>query len=538
MGRTHGFFFLAEEMVKPEVTGIRQRFKRARIGLKDALAVIDMTLDDQLRDLVTTSPDAIFEVLDRLIDRTAHGTRIERSRPKKSDQPFHTFEIHTKRGEVLGYLNMIYFRKPIPCYYLVYVEVLLSFRGRGLGHRILTAFREFVEDKGTVGVLDNIIPLEDPTYSIYTKHGWKRIETLIGDGMVNGEGHYMVFVPPGVKPPDLRRLTRLLFRIKKKRPVIDMHDNESMVKRTIAEFRSVYEALERLFETELSAGTSTPLMRFMFTRFVTKVLGFRRRISTLLGYTGGESLEQISISGPVRTLPIQPYSLWEAKDPQPEIRGEEGIIRDLPQRLKREPTRYIESLPLYSRPYLSSWTETRGKERSSDFRISDLLTLGFDPTKLRTFRIKEVDYVFERVSPRFLPSLERKKELLLRIREAASGMRFRGATIQVNPPLATFRDRANVYILRRKVGGIHADEALDHLRTSSYLKEMNRAAQLDKAILATISAIENWLVKGCDSRLPGEIEDLVFFVPWNFERNSPRFTVDVSGVFLDLLWVA
>lgn len=317
-----------------------------------------------------------------------------------------------------------------------------------------------------------------------------------------------------------------------------MHDNESMVKRTIAEFRSVYGALESLFETELSAGTSTPLMRFMFTRFVTKVLGFRRRISTLLGYTGGESLEQISISDRVRTLPIQPYSLWEAKDTQPEIRGEEAITRDLPQRLKREPTRYIESLPLYSRPYFSSWTETRGKERSLDFRISDLLTLGFDPTKLRTFRLKEVDYVFERVSPRFLPSLERKKELLLRIREAASGMRFRRATIQVNPPLATIRDRANVYILRRKVGGIHADEALDQLRTSSYLKEMNRAAQLDKAILATISAVEDWLVKGCDSRLPGEIEDLVFFVPWNVERNSPRFTVDVSGVFLDLLWVS
>ena len=102
MGRTHGFFFLAEEMVKSEVTGIRQRFKRARIGLKDALAVIDMTLDDQLRDLITTSPDAIFEVLNRLIDRTAHGTRIERSRPKKATSHFTPSRSTPNEGKSLA----------------------------------------------------------------------------------------------------------------------------------------------------------------------------------------------------------------------------------------------------------------------------------------------------------------------------------------------------------------------------------------------------------------------------------------------------
>ncbi len=72
-----------------------------------------------------------------------------------------------------------------------------------------------------------------------------------------------------------------------------MHDNEDMVGRTIEEFRSIYEALVKLFSKELASGDSTPLLRFMFTRLTTKLIGFRRRISMLTGYTGGESLQQL-----------------------------------------------------------------------------------------------------------------------------------------------------------------------------------------------------------------------------------------------------
>ena len=525
--------------MKSEVRRIRERFKKARIGLRDTLAVIDMTLEDHVGELVAFSADEVFEPLNRLIDRTAHGTKIERLKPKQDSRPFHTFEIHTRRGEVLGYLNMIYLRKPFPCYYLVYVEVLLPFRGRGLGHKILKAFREFVGDKGAVGVLDNIILPEEPTYGIYSKQGWKPIEALTGDSRVNGKDHYMVFVPISAKTPDLQhKLIKLLFSIKKKRPIIDMHDNEAMVKRTIAEFRSVYEALESLFDMELSTGTSTALMRFMFTRFVMKMLGFRRRIAALLGYTGGESLEQISISDRVKMLPIQPHSLWASKERQAEIWGEEEIIRELPKDLKTKPTTYIETLPLYRRPYLSSWIERKRDGRTLNLRISDLLELGFDPTKLREFRHGGVQYIFERVSPRFLPSIRRKRELLSKIVDLSSGMRFRHARIQINPPLAILRDRGNTYILRRKVEGIHAEEVLDQLRTSSYLKGMNRGAKIDRAVLATIDEIREWLAKTLDPRLREEIEELIFFIPWNPERNIPRVSVDAAGVFLDTLWVA
>ncbi|MFB0506177.1 MAG: GNAT family N-acetyltransferase [Thermodesulfobacteriota bacterium] len=519
--------------------GINERFKRARIGLKDTLAVIDMTLEEQLRELVALSPNEVFDGLNELIGRTVRGTKIERFKPQEDTQPFHTFEIHTEGGEVLGYLNMIYLRKPIPCYYLVYVEVLFPFRGRGLGHKILKAFREFVEDKGAVGLLDNIIPPEEPTYDIYTKLGWQCIEGLIGDGMVNGGEHYMVFVPTSIKTPDLRdKLIKLLFNLRKKRSVIDMHDNESMVKRTIAEFRSVYEALESLFDMELSTATSTPFMRFLFTKFVTKVLGFRRRIATLLGYTGGESLEQISISDRIKALPIQPYSLWGSKEGQAEIWGEEGIIRDLPEGLKEQPTLYIEGLPLYRRPYLYSWMERKGGGRSLDLRISDLLELGFDPTKLREFRHEGLEYIFERISPRFLSSVEKKRRFLPKIAKYASRRHFRNASIQINPPIAILRDRGNVYILRRKVEGIHLEEALDQLRTSSYLKNMNRAVGIDRAVVMTINEIKELLVKGFDSSLREEIEDLTFFVPWDLERNIPKVTVDSAGVSLDTMWIA
>jgi len=522
-----------------KVTGFSERFKRARISLKDTLAVIDMTLEDQAGAPSPLSPYEVFEGINELTDRTVHGTKVERFRPQEGSQPFHAFEIHTEGGEVLGYLNMIYLRKPIPCYYLVYVEVLLSFRGRGLGNKILKAFREFVEDKGAVGLLDNIIPPGEPTYDIYTKLGWQRIEELIGDGMVNGEGHYMVFIPTSIKTLALEdKLIKLLFNLRKKRPVIDMHDNESMVKRSIAEFRSVYEALESLFDGELSTGTSTPLMRFLFTKFVTKVLGFRRRIATLLGYTGGESLEQISISDRIKALSIQPCSLWGPKEGQGEIWGEERIIRNLPEELKKQPTLYIEDLPLYNRPYLSSWMEKKGGRRSLDLRISDLLELGFDPTKLREFRHEGVEYIFERISPRFLPSVEKKRRFLPKIVKYVSRKRFRNATIRINPPIAILRDRGNIYILRRKVEGIHSEEALDQLRTSSYLKDMNRAVGIDRAVVGTINEIKECLGEGFDSSLREAIEDLAFFVPWDLERNIPKVTVDISGVSLDTLWIA
>ena len=523
--------------MRSEVTGMGERFKGSRIGLKDMLTLVNVTLEDQLLGSERLFPYEVFEGLHELMARTVHGTRIERSRPKGNSQPYHIFEIHTEEGDTIGYLNMIFLRKPIPCYYLVYVEVLASFRGRGLGNKILKAFKEFVEIKGAVGLLDNIIPLNDPTYDIYTKLGWKNIKDRIGENVANGERRYMVFIPTSLESLDLKgRLIKLMFKVNKKRPIVDMHDNEAMVKRTISEFRSVYETLEHLFDIELSTGTSTPFMCFMFTKFVTKVLGFRRRITTLLGYTGGESLEQISLSEQIKSLPLQSYSLWSSKEGQADLRGEERIIRNLPEELKREPTLYIESLSLYRRPYLSSWF--REKEESINLKIADILDLGFDPTRLREFQHEGVEYIFERSTPLFLSSIEKRMGFLHKIARHTSGMRFRHATVQINPPLVILQDKGNIYILRRKLEGIHLEEALDQLRSSTHLKEMNRTGRIDQAMILTVKEVKKELMKRFGSSFHEEIEDLTFFIPWNLESNMPRVTVDTASVYLDTVWIA
>ena len=525
--------------MKSEVAKISGRFKKAQIGVKNMLSVIDITLDDHPKELASLFPHDVFEGLDELINRTVHGTRIERLRPTERHQLFHTFEIHTEEGDVLGYLNMIYLRKPIPCYYLVYVEVLLPFRRRGLGQKILQTFREFAERQEVVGLLDNIIPPDDPTYDIYTKLGWRRIEELIGDPVLDGEGHYMVFVPASIKAPDLRgKLIKLLFKVKKKRPIIDMHDNEAMVKRAIMEFRSVYKTLEHLFEIEISTSTSTPFMQFMFTKFVTKVLGFRRRIASLLGYTGGESLDQIFLSNQIKNLPIQPYSLWWAKEEKTEIWGETEIVRHLPQELKKNPTLFIEDLPLYKRPYLSGWNARKGDGRSPRIKISDLLELGFDPTKLREFHQGGVEYIFERTSPRFISSIEKKMRFLHKIAGYGSRVKFHHGSIQINPPLVILQDRGNVYILRKKVEGIHSEEGLDQLRTSPFLKEMNRAMGIDRAVVTMINDIKEWMRKMCAPSVYEEIEDLAFFVPWDLQKDIPKLMVDETGMSLHNVWIA
>ena len=525
-------------MLSVDSATIRERLKGTGIGLRDALAVLEMFSDD-LGDLETLSPYEVFQSLNRLIERTVHGTKIERFRPERGRRPFHCFEVYTEGGDSLGHLNVIYLRKPIPCHYLVYVEILRSFRDRGLGSKILRAFREFAEDRKSVGLLDNIIPPGDPTYGIYAKLGWKSIKDYIGEGIINGEGNYMVYIPRSIQTPNLSsNLTKLFFNLRKKRPVIDMHDNEDMVKRAIEEFRSVYGVLIRLFDAELSSGTATPLMRFMFTKFTTKLIGFRRRIAALIGYTGGESLEQLSISKPIKELRVQAYSLWNLKGDKPQIRGDEQLLANLPSRLTGEPTAFIEELQIYRRPYLFPWLERTVNGQSADLKIRDLLEIGFDPTRLREYCHEGVDYVFERLSPHLLPSLERQRRCLTKIALCTSGRRFQRAAVQVNPPLATFTDRGNLFIMRRRVEGIHLQEALDHLRTSKSLAGINRAARIDRAIVRTVKASKDWLLANFDAGFREEIGELTYFVPWDTERNIPRVLVDVSGVSLDTIWIA
>lgn len=519
---------------------IARKFRQAGLGLKEMLSLIEMTWEDNPQESPLVPSGHLFADLDRLIRHTVQGSQIKRYRAAGKNQPFQVLEAYAGDGDTLGRLNLMYLRKPIPCYYLVYVEVDQPFRGQGLGNRILEAFNEFVESKGALGLLDNIIPPDDPTFDIYTKQGWKPVEELIGEKISHPSGHYLFYRPASLKDNDLAsKLPQLLFNLQRKRPVIEMQDNEGMVKRTIQEFNQIYEALEKLFQEELSLGTATPLMRFMFTKLTTRFLHFRRRIQSLLGYTGGESLEQIAFSAKVRELPIQPCSFnlepnWRMKGLNPAWSEER-----LPERFRREPTRSIEQLPLYRRPYLLEWEKKTGGKDPDLLTIADLLDLGFDPTRLRETTWEDHPYLFERVSLGMLTEVEFRAGLLQKIEKKAAGEQIGLSRLLVNPPLIWLQDRGNGYILRKKIPGIHGEEALSQLRTNPGLKNLNRELRMDRVIERTMREVLAWLTGRLRPQGPLSISDLALFVPWDLEGNRPLTAIDDRmQPYLEHLWVA
>ena len=434
---------------------------------------------------------------------------------------------------------MLYLKKPIPCYYLVYVEVATLFRRKGLGNLILKAFRDFLIKKSAIGILDNIIPREDPTYDIYVKLDWRPVEEVTLSSAPGEDGVYMIFVPPNFAGKDLKDpVLKLLHHLKRKRPTIDMRDNELMVERTIKEFKELYAALLTYFQPELEKGEQSSLMRFMFTRFVTKLLGFRRRIGQLLGYTGGESLQQIVLDLGVRSLPVQSYAPRElAGNPSFEF-GDREMWLNLPEGLKKYPARIVESLPNYRRPSLVSWMETTGISSSDSLTIGDLLDLGFDPTRLKEFTFGKEEFIFERLQPRMLHQVQRKRDLLERIAEELGGVRICNALVQCNAPLLVIRDRGNGYVLRRRVEGIHWEEAAEQLQVVPRLQGLNRSLGIERLILSTVRRTAEWVRNRISEEESSVMDDLTYFVAWNPDTNQPKLQVDFAGSSLESIWIA
>jgi hypothetical protein len=279
-------------------------------------------------------------------------------------------------------------------------------------------------------------------------------------------------------------------------------------------------------------------MNFMFTRLATRLIGFRRRIEALIGFTGGESLEQLSFSEEIRQLPIQPYSLWRFGEEDGGMWGNEEILRSLPIELKEDPTVYIENLPFYRRPYLNNWIKKTNREPPQALTISDLIDFQFDPTRLREFHHQGVNYIFERISPFFFVSLLKKRAFLKKIQKSESELPIRGTKIRVTPVVLVIRDRGNIYALRRKVDGVHLEEALDQLKSIPELRALNDAVGVSRCILKVVKDTEASLKKKYHSRFKREIEDLAYFIPWDIERNAPAVSVDISGISLDTMWIA
>jgi len=510
------------------------------ISLNERLGLIAL-IDERIRRGSPESslmPDLFHNLWD-LVNATVSGSRIDRFKPEEGHNGFRTFEINAETGENLGRLNMLYLKKSIPCYYLVYVEVGGPFRKKGLGNRILEYFKDFLIEKSAIGILDNIIPEEDPSYSIYSKQGWEPLEAFIGDGAEESESNFMVFVPSRWRNKELREpILKIVHHLRRKRAAIEMRDNEIMVKRTLGEFKEIYAALLTYFDREIQTGRPTPLMQFMFTRFVTKLISFRRRIGTLLGYTGGDSIQQIVLHPAITALPVRSYLPSELSGRSSTVLGDNELWSRLPALIKKHPARFIESLPNYSRPSLASWLNTRGMFPSDKMTVGDLMDLGFDPTRLKEIVVAGEKFIFDRIPARQLGALEKRKELLARIQSEMAHARPSNASLRTNPPLLTIQDRGNVYILRRKVTGIHWEEAVEQLQSAPHLKDMNEVMKIDRVIHGTVSNTNQMIAEKLGLEEEAVADLLTCFVSWDLENNRPRLMIDFTNTYLESVWMA
>jgi glyoxylase-like metal-dependent hydrolase (beta-lactamase superfamily II) len=531
---------LPAESPRSPITPLRLPLGEKALTIAERLSLIRL-IDEGMRSGSPGAPVVadLFDDLWDLVDATVAGSRIHRQRPEDSDNGFHQLDITAETGESLGRLNMIYLKKPAPCYYLVYVEVAAPFRKKGLGNRILKHFKEFLARKPAMGILDNIIPSEDPTFDIYLKHSWLPVTDILGPSAAEGDTNYMVYVPPAFKGSELRsNLRKLLYHLKRKRAVIDARDNEVMVRRSLEEFKTLYQTLCAYFGAEIETRQFPVHMRFMFTRFVTKFIAFRRRIGSLIGYTGGESAGQISLDPEVANLQVKSYAPPELAPGHPTCAGDLGLLSRLPVDLVRDPAHFIETLPNYRRPSLVTWLKEQGRSNGDSLTLGDLMDLGFDPTRLKEIAIDHQPYIFERVQSRQIDALQKKNELLDQIARELKTEKVKGAFLRVNPVLFIIRDRGNGYALRRRIDGIHWDEALAELQSTPRLKTVNETLQLDRLIAATVNQALGAIAGRLGIDRDALTDQLTPFVPWDLETNQPRVVVDFTDRFLEQVWIA
>lgn len=508
------------------------------LGVNDKLSLINLISEGEEEDS-GKQPRLVAELFDNigfLMNKTVAGSQISHLKPIRQSNGFQILEIKTPAGEKFGYLRMINLKPgKINCYYLVYVEVAAPYRNKGLGNRVLKHFREFLKRKRALGLLDNIIPSDDPTFDIYLNQAWQPIVDIIElDSSLTINTNFMVYAPSSLGDKNIKaELPRIIYRLNQKRAVIEMRENEMMVKETIVEFKSIYQALLIFFKDEIINAKPSALMRFMFTRFTTKFISFRRQIRKLVGYTGGESLEQIILAPEIASLPVQSYTPPEIGSQEFTFAGDKYLWSSLPAGLKNYPAQGIESLPNYCRPKLRIWLEERKKIAGSVLTIGDLLELGFDPTRLKKIRLDGQNYIFERMQARQLSKLEKQQQLLNELTTAVNGIRANNAQIKINPVLLVIKDQGNAYVLRRQIAGIHWDEAVEAIQCSPVFASM-ATLNIDRVIKETVRAVQQRVDK---ISMKEAYSFLTCFVPWNLEKNRPEIMVDFAGNFLRCVWL-
>ena len=181
----------------------------------------------------------------------------------------------------------------------------------------------------------------------------------------------------------------------------------------------------------------------------------------------------------------------------------------------------------------------KGRSEPIRLTINDLLELGFDPTRLRELALRDQVFMFERVSPALLEEIEKRKDLVYKIERKTLEIRIQQTQVKINPPLLWIQDRGNGYILRKKIEGIHWEEAVYQLNQNPDLRFLNQHLLLDQKLTKTIREAMNWIKAHIRAFDPLAFQDLAYFVPWNLEKNRPLFSIDIANVpYLEQIWVA
>lgn len=486
----------------------------------------------------------LFHNLEDRINQAAQGAVIDLEADKYAHNGYRRFTLNADGLTVAQAVTLVSKKvQGIQGHYLFFIHTDPFFQRKGLAGQLLANFKIFLEDSGEIGLLDNIIPSTDPAAGMYQKQGWQSLGEIIGHGTVaalsrkaNGvsigagrgkeeAGHPMVYVPARWKSAQeiLRRaLPEIFYQLQSKHDLIAMRQNEIFVAQTISEFKEMLSTLLVFFQDEIEAQAVSPLARYLFTRLAVKLAGFKRSIVKLAGYTGGDSIEQIAIPLPILSLPIQSYEPPAVKNKRIQIDGDWQLWMKLPRTIQEFPAQGIEALPNYFRPSLAVWLEERGKMPSYGFMIRDILSLGYDPTRLKEIPIDGEPHIFERLRLGALPAVNATNGFLAVLQTKLRGARAQEAFVRFNPPVLTIQDSGNAYVLRRKVNGVHYDEAVNLLER--YQDRIFGAVA--RKILATVRSARE-LAAGLDAE---QEKNLTYFVPWDLEHNQPKIMVDWSGL--------
>ncbi|MDQ1284717.1 MAG: hypothetical protein QG663_120 [Thermodesulfobacteriota bacterium] len=258
----------------------------------------------------------------------------------------------------------------------------------------------------------------------------------------------------------------------------------------------------------------------------------------MLGYTGGESMEQISLDPAIRDMPAQSYGPIELKSRTCFVSGDRELWLLLPEQLKSNPARFIEALPNYNRPSFVFWLKQNGKTIHDPLTLGDMIDLGFDPTRLKEIELNGANFIFERIQLRTLNFMENKRVLLSKASDKEPVVIFRTTKMRFNPPLLIIRDRGNGYVLRKKVAGIHWEEAIEQMQTSPSLKQLNNELGIERIITRTVKRALEKMKEAVRMESQNFSDPSSVFVSWDISSNQPKLIVDMASCHIETVWVS